>query len=120
MRLMRFTAGVAMAALVAGSAIAQTAPAGQAAGTLDPAAEQAPATAAAAEPEFTLADGIVATVNDQIITGFDLRGPGPIRLPQRAIRLSAELAGAAQLELGCQDLAAPGGRLHDSPVAGWA
>jgi peptidyl-prolyl cis-trans isomerase SurA len=73
MRLMRFTAGVAMAALVAGSAIAQTAPAGQAAGTLDPAAEQAPATAAAAEPEFTLADGIVATVNDQIITGFDLR-----------------------------------------------
>ena len=73
MRLMRFTAGVAMAALVAGSAIAQTAPAGQAAGTLDPASEQAPATAAAAEPEFTLADGIVATVNDQIITGFDLR-----------------------------------------------
>lgn len=73
MRLMRFTAGVALAALVAGSAIAQTAPAGQAAGTLDPASEQAPATAAAAEPEFTLADGIVATVNDQIITGFDLR-----------------------------------------------
>ena len=73
MRLMRFTAGVAMAALVAGSAIAQTAPSGQAAGTLDPAAEQAPATAAAAEPEFTLADGIVATVNDQVITGFDLR-----------------------------------------------
>jgi len=73
MRLMRFTTGVAMAALVAGSAIAQTAPAGQAAGTLDPAAEQAPATAAPATPEFTLADGIVATVNDQVITGFDLR-----------------------------------------------
>ena len=78
MRLMRFTAGVAMAALVAGAAIAQTpgqraVPAGQAAGTLDPAAEQAPATTAAAEPEFTLADGIVATVNDQVITGFDLR-----------------------------------------------
>ncbi|WGM31572.1 Chaperone SurA [Brevundimonas sp. NIBR11] len=73
MRLMRFTTGVAMAALVAGSAIAQTAPTGQAAGTLDPAAEQAPATAAAATPQFTLADGIVATVNDQVITGFDLR-----------------------------------------------
>ena len=73
MRLMRFTAGVAMAALVAGAAIAQTAPADQAAGTLDPAAEQAPAIAAAAQPEFTLADGIVATVNDQVITGFDLR-----------------------------------------------
>ncbi len=69
----RFTTGVAMAALVAGSAIAQTAPASQAAGTLDPAAEQAPATARPVEAEFTLADGIVATVNDQIITGFDLR-----------------------------------------------
>lgn len=74
MGLMRFTTGVAMAALVAGSAIAQTAaPAGQAAGTLDPAAEQAPTSAPAAQPEFTLADGIVATVNDQVITGFDLR-----------------------------------------------
>lgn len=75
MGLMRFTAGVAMAALVAGSAIAQTTgqAAGPAAGTLDPAAEQAPATAPAAEAEFTLADGIVATVNDQVITGFDLR-----------------------------------------------
>jgi peptidyl-prolyl cis-trans isomerase SurA len=73
MGFMRFTTGVAMAALVAGSAIAQTAPSSQAAGTLDPAAEQAPTTARAVEPEFTLADGIVATVNDQIITGFDLR-----------------------------------------------
>ena len=66
MGLMRFTAGVAMTALVAGSAFAQTVPV---AGQLDPAAGQAPAT----QPEFRLADGIVATVNDQIITGFDLR-----------------------------------------------
>lgn len=82
MGLMRFTAGVAMAALVAGSALAQTAPAPTApaqtgptrpAGSLDPAAEQAPVTAPATQPEFRLADGIVATVNDQIITGFDLR-----------------------------------------------
>lgn len=78
MGFMRFTTGVAMAALVAGSAIAQTVPAGPAptgpaAGTLDPAAERAPTTARPVEPEFTLADGIVATVNDQIITGFDLR-----------------------------------------------
>jgi peptidyl-prolyl cis-trans isomerase SurA len=77
MGLMRFTTGVAMAALVAGSAIAQTAPARptapQAAGVLDPAAEQAPTTAPAAQPEFRLADGIVATVNDQVITGYDLR-----------------------------------------------
>jgi len=81
MRLMRYTTSVAMAALMAGSALAQTAPApaGQAApavaaGALDPAAEQAPTLpATAAEPEFRLADGVVATVNDQIITGFDLR-----------------------------------------------
>ncbi len=86
MRLMRYSTGVAMAALIAGSAIAQTAPAptvaapaagvpaSQAAATLNPAAEAAPARAtASATPQFTLADGIVATVNDQVITGFDLR-----------------------------------------------
>ena len=81
MRLMRYSTGVAMAALIAGSAVAQTAPAPaatppapQAAATLNPAAEAAPARpAAAATPQFTLADGIVATVNDQVITGFDLR-----------------------------------------------
>lgn len=73
MGLMRISTAVAMAALVAGSAIAQTAPAGQPAGTLDSAAGQAPAAPAATAPEFRLADGIVATVNDQIITGFDLR-----------------------------------------------
>ena len=81
MRLMRYTTSVAMAALMAGSALAQTAPApasqaapAVAAGALDPAAEQAPTLpATAAEPEFRLADGVVATVNDQIITGFDLR-----------------------------------------------
>ena len=73
MGLMRISTAVAVAAMVAGSAIAQTAPTGQAAGTLDPAAGQAPTASAAPAPEFRLADGIVATVNDQIITGFDLR-----------------------------------------------
>lgn len=73
MGLMRISTAVAMAALVAGSAIAQTAPAGQTTGALASAAEQAPAAPAATAPEFRLADGIVATVNDQIITGFDLR-----------------------------------------------
>jgi len=89
MRLMRYTTSVAMAALMAGSALAQTAPAARppapqaaapqaapsvAAGALNPAAEQAPTLPGApAEPEFKLADGVVATVNDQIITGFDLR-----------------------------------------------
>lgn len=78
MRLMRYTTGVAMAALMAGTAVgqsvAQTAPAqpAPAAGTLNPAAEEAPQRAAAA-PQFRLADGIIATVNDRIITGYDLR-----------------------------------------------
>lgn len=73
MGLMRFTTGVALAALVAGSAIAQTAPTSPAAGTLNPSAGSTGPVAPAARPEFKLADGIVATVNDQVITGFDVR-----------------------------------------------
>ena len=73
MRFKRYTTGVAIAALLAGSAYAQTP--GQspiAAGNLNPASEEAPARPVAA-PEFRMADGIVATVNDSIITGYDLR-----------------------------------------------
>jgi len=79
MGLMRISTAAALAALVAGSAVAQTAPRpaqapGAAAGTLNPAARQQPITAAQPpQPEFKMADGIVATVNDQVITGFDLR-----------------------------------------------
>jgi peptidyl-prolyl cis-trans isomerase SurA len=68
--------GVAIAALLAGSAMAQTAPPVQpaAAGNLNPAAEAAPAPAApAAAPAFQMSDGILVTVNDSVITGFDLR-----------------------------------------------
>ena len=66
--------GVAIAALLAGSAMAQTAPPAQpaAAGNLNPAAEAAPVPQPAA-PAFQLSDGILATVNDSVITGFDLR-----------------------------------------------
>jgi peptidyl-prolyl cis-trans isomerase SurA len=77
---MRFATAAAMTALMAGSAAAQTAPMRQdppaqgatAAGTLQP--EQV-----RREPrmvqraDFQIADGVVATVNDDIITGFDLR-----------------------------------------------
>lgn len=75
MGLMRYSTGAALAAfLLAGSAYGQTAPAhGAAAGAPNPAAEAAPNAHAAAQPQFQLADGIVATVNDKIITGFDLR-----------------------------------------------
>lgn len=74
MGLMRYWTGVAMAALVTGTAVAQSTStgSGQAAGALDPVpgfATPAPGPA----PQFQLSDGIVATVNDQIITGFDLR-----------------------------------------------
>ena len=74
----RFTTGTAIAALLTSAtlapAVAQTAPVQtpQAAGTLNPAAEEAPVRAAG-EARFQLADGVVATVNDRIITGFDLR-----------------------------------------------
>src|SRR6476620_4655557 len=75
MGLTRYMTGVAMAALLAGAAVAQTAPtpAPAAAGTLNPAAEAAPAVPAQAAPAFQMADGVLATVNDSIITGFDLR-----------------------------------------------
>ena len=74
MRFQRYLTGVAVAALLAGTAMAQTAPQEPAAaGTLNPAAEQAPPAAPAQAPQFQLADGILATVNDSVITGFDLR-----------------------------------------------
>lgn len=75
----RFTTGAAVAALLAaatlGQAVAQSAPppsSEQAAGTLNPAAEAAPVRAAP-QSQFQMADGVVASVNDRIITGFDLR-----------------------------------------------
>ena len=78
MGLMRYSTGAALAALLlAGSAYGQTAPAPAAqqptaAGAPNPAAGDGPV-AARATPQFELADGIVATVNDKIITGYDLR-----------------------------------------------
>ena len=74
MRFQRYLTGVAIAALLTGTAVAQTAPQQPAAaGTLNPAAEQAPPAAASAAPQFQMADGILATVNDSVITGYDLR-----------------------------------------------
>jgi peptidyl-prolyl cis-trans isomerase SurA len=79
MRVMRFAAALTVTTVMAGAATAQV-PARQdppaqgatAAGTLQP-------TQVRREPrmlernDFQIADGVVATVNDQIITGFDLR-----------------------------------------------
>ncbi len=72
MRLIRCSTGVALAALMAGSAVAQTAP--QTPATTPAAAPaQEATTAARPQAQFRVQDGVVATVNDQIITGFDIR-----------------------------------------------
>lgn len=74
MRFQRYLTGVAIAALLAGTAMAQTAPQEPAAaGTLNPAAGQTPPATPPAAPQFQLADGVLVTVNDSVITGFDLR-----------------------------------------------
>ena len=67
----RLTAGVALAALLGGSALAQTATQDPVAGALDPAAESAPVQSQP-QAEFDLAEGVIATVNDQEITSFQL------------------------------------------------
>ncbi|WP_292092003.1 peptidylprolyl isomerase [Brevundimonas sp.] len=94
---MRYTTGVAMAALIAGSALAQTAPVGQAAGVLNPAAEDAPQITPP-EASFQLADGIVATVNDQIITGFDLRQRMLLLIAQTQVQPTQENLPSIQQE----------------------
>lgn len=73
MRFKGYMTGVAIAALLAGSAVAQTAPQnpGTAAGVPNPAAQATPSAAPA--PTFQMADGVLATVNDSVVTGFDLR-----------------------------------------------
>ncbi|MNQ72628.1 Chaperone SurA precursor [compost metagenome] len=107
MRLMRYTTGVAMAALMAGTTVgqslAQTAPArpastqtAPAAGTLNPAAEEAPQRAPTAAPQFRMSDGIIATVNDRIITGFDLRQRMLVLMAMTQVQPTEENIGAIQ------------------------
>ena len=98
MRLQRYLTGVAMAALLAGSAVAQTAPqqAPAAAGTLNPAAEQAPTASPTAAPQFQLADGILVTVNDSVITGFDLRQRMLLLIAMTQVQPTAENIPAIQ------------------------
>jgi len=108
MRLMRITTGVALSALIATSAAGQTPPAqsrpqtppaGQAAGRVDPGTATAqPAPRMITQSEFKLADGIIATVNDQIITGFDLRQRMLILILMSNIQPTEENIGAIQQE----------------------
>jgi peptidyl-prolyl cis-trans isomerase SurA len=97
MGLKRYMTGVAIAALLAGSATAQTAPPAEptAAGNLNPAAEAAPAAPPAA-PAFQMSDGILATVNDSIITGFDLRQRMLLLIAMTQVQPTAENIPAIQ------------------------
>ena len=97
MGLKRYMTGVAIAALLAGSAMAQTAPPAEptAAGNLNPAAEAAPAAPPAA-PAFQMSDGILATVNDSIITGFDLRQRMLLLIAMTQVQPTAENIPAIQ------------------------
>ena len=118
MRLKRYMTGVAIAAILAGPALAQTAPSRiptlapapapapvapvpqtppVAAATLDPAAESAPTTAAPAS-QFQLANGIVASVNDRIITGYDLRQRMLLLIAQTQVEATPENLPAIQQE----------------------
>ncbi|HZV85281.1 MAG TPA: peptidylprolyl isomerase [Brevundimonas sp.] len=87
-----------MAALLAGAAVAQTAPTPgpAAAGTLNPAAEAAPAAPVPAAPAFQMADGVLATVNDSIITGFDLRQRMLLLIAMTQVQPTAENIPAIQ------------------------
>jgi peptidyl-prolyl cis-trans isomerase SurA len=97
MGLKRYMTGVAIAALLAGPAMAQTAPPAEptAAGNLNPAAEAAPAAPPAA-PAFQMSDGILATVNDSIITGFDLRQRMLLLIAMTQVQPTAENIPAIQ------------------------
>jgi len=71
MRFMRTVIAVAALLAMASPALAQTPP--TSAGTLDPTTNRPAQPRTVAEPQFQIQDGIVATVNDRIITGYDLR-----------------------------------------------
>jgi peptidyl-prolyl cis-trans isomerase SurA len=108
MGLMRYSTGAALAALVVVAAVepssaqtpaspapAQAAPQTPAAGALNPAAEEAPQRTAPA-PQFRLSDGIIATVNDRIITGFDLRQRMLVLMAMTQVQPTEENIGAIQ------------------------
>ncbi|SJM51006.1 Survival protein SurA precursor (Peptidyl-prolyl cis-trans isomerase SurA) [Brevundimonas diminuta 3F5N] len=107
MGLMRYSTGAALAALMVVAAVepssaqtasapaAQAAPQVPAAGALNPAAEEAPQRVAPA-PQFRLSDGIIATVNDRIITGFDLRQRMLVLMAMTQVQPTEETIAAIQ------------------------
>src|SRR5690606_9143697 len=75
----------------------QTAPgqAPAAAGALNPAPDQTPRPAQEA-PNFQMAEGILATVNDSVITGFDLRQRMLLLIAMTQVQPTAENLPAIQ------------------------
>ncbi|WP_292157215.1 peptidylprolyl isomerase [Brevundimonas sp.] len=69
---MRTVIAVAALLALASPALAQTQSPPTSAGTLNPASDR-PAQPRVQQAEFQIQDGIVATVNDRVITGYDLR-----------------------------------------------
>ena len=105
MPLQRLVTGVAIAALLTGTAAAQTPPppagatgpqSSAVAGTLNPASESAPRSAPTSAPEFVLADGVLAWVGDQPITGYDLRQRMLLLIAQTQVRPTPETLPALQ------------------------
>lgn len=96
MRFMRTVIAAAALLAVAGPALAQTQPP-VSAGTLNPAADR-PAQPRAQEPQFQIADGIVATVNDRVITGYDLRQRMLLLIVMSEVQPTAENVAQIQSE----------------------
>lgn len=71
MRWTCFAASFTLAAALAGSAVSQTPPESPVAGAINPGAT--PTATPAAAPEFQIAEGMVALVNDELITSYQLR-----------------------------------------------
>src|SRR5690606_2728734 len=97
MRFQRYLTGVAIAALLAGTAVAQTAPgqAPAAAGALNPAPDQTPRPTR--DPQnFQMSDGVLVTVNDSVITGFDLRQRMLLLIAMTQVQPTAENLPAIQ------------------------
>ncbi len=101
MRLKRTMAGVALAALCAGTAYGQTVTGPQrqdpVAGSLDPTAESAPIQNRP-ESQFQLMEGVIASVNDQEITSFQLQQAILMMVYQSQIEVTPQNVGQVQRE----------------------
>lgn len=99
----RFVSGITGAALMAtlmplpvlAASVPQERPG--AAGILNPAAESAPRLSTST-PEFQMADGVLATVNDSVITGYDLRQRMLMLIMQTQVEPTEENLPAIQRE----------------------